>query len=257
VTATAEVASYLDALLETTAVPDFDNALNGLQLENNGTVTKIAACVDFSSRAVSGAIEARADLLLLRHGMFWPGLKPITGVVYARLQALIANNVAVYSSHLPLDRHPIYGNNVLLSKQLGLDPSGEFAWYKGKTIGVTGESDIATADLVEHARQFARRHGGNVITTEYSAERRTRRWATCTGAGASTETLEEIAALGVDTLVVGEGPHHTAVEARETGLVIIYAGHYATETVGVAALAEHIGQKFDMAWTVIDAPTGL
>ena len=79
----------------------------------------------------------------------------------------------------------------------------------------------------------------------------------CTGAGASSQTLEEAAALGVDTLIVGEGPHHTAVDARETGLVIIYAGHYATETLGVTALAEHVGEKFGMDWTFIDAPTGL
>lgn len=95
------------------------------------------------------------------------------------------------------------------------------------------------------------------MATEHAADRRTRRWAMCTGAGASSQTLEEAAALGVDTLIVGEGPHHTAVDARETGLVIIYAGHYATETLGVTALAEHVGEKFGMDWTFIDAPTGL
>jgi dinuclear metal center YbgI/SA1388 family protein len=256
-TSTVEVVSYLDTLLETATIPDFGNALNGLQLQNNGTVSKVAASVDFSSRAVNGAIEAGADLLILHHGMFWPGLKPITGVIFSRLQLLIANNVAVYSSHLPLDRHPVYGNNVLLSKQLGLVPSGEFAWFKDSAIGVSGESDIRTEDLVQSARQFARTHGGDVVATEHSADRRTRRWAMCTGAGASSQTLEEAAALGVDTLVVGEGPHHTAVDAREAGLVIIYAGHYATETLGVTALAEHVGEKFGMDWTFIDAPTGL
>lgn len=256
-TSTAEVVAYLDALLETTSIPDFGNALNGLQLQNNGTVSKVAASVDFSSRAVNGAIDAKADLLILHHGMFWPGLKPITGVAFSRLQSLIANNIAVYSSHLPLDRHPIYGNNVLLSKHLGLLPSGQFAWFKDNAIGVSGESDIGTSELVERARQFARTHGGDVVATEHSTERRTRRWAVCTGSGASTQTLDEASALGVDTLIVGEGPHHTAVDAREAGLVIIYAGHYATETLGVTALAKHVGEKFAMDWTFIDAPTGL
>jgi dinuclear metal center YbgI/SA1388 family protein len=257
VTSTAEVVTYLDALLETASIPDFGNALNGLQLQNNGTVTKVAASVDFSSRAVKGAIEAQADLLILHHGMFWPGLKPITGVAYSRLQSLIANNIAVYSSHLPLDRHPVYGNNVLLSKHLGLVPSGEFAWFKDNAIGVSGESDIGTNELVELARKFARSHGGDVVATEHPVGRRTRRWAICTGSGASSQTLDEASALGVDTLIVGEGPHHTAVDARETGLVIIYAGHYATETLGVAALAEHVGEQFAMDWTFIEAPTGL
>ena len=256
-TSTAEVVSYLDTLLETATIPDFGNALNGLQLQNEGTVSKVAASVDFSSRAVNGAIEAKADLLILHHGMFWAGLKPITGVVFSRLRSLITNNVAVYSSHLPLDRHPVYGNNMLLCKRLGLVPSGEFAWFKDNAIGLSGESDLCTEDLVQSARQFARTHGGDVVATEHSADRRTRRWAMCTGAGASSQTLEEAAALGVDTLIVGEGPHHTAVDARETGLVIIYAGHYATETLGVTALAEHVGEKFGMDWTFIDAPTGL
>lgn len=256
-TSTAEVVTYLDTLLETASIPDFGNALNGLQLQNNGTVSKVAASVDFSSLAVNGAIEANVDLLILHHGMFWPGLKPITGVVFSRLQSLIANNIAVYSSHLPLDRHPIYGNNVLLSKHLGLVPSGEFAWFKDNAIGVSGESDISTHKLVELARTFARSHGGDVVATEYPADRRTMRWAMCTGSGASSQTLEEASVLGIDTLVVGEGPHHTAVDARETGLVIIYAGHYATETLGVTALARHVGERFAMDWTFIDAPTGL
>jgi dinuclear metal center YbgI/SA1388 family protein len=257
VTSTAEVVTYLDAVLETALIPDFGNALNGLQLQNDGTISKVAASVDFSSRAVNGAIAAKADLLILHHGMFWPGLKPITGVAFARLQSLIANNIAVYSSHLPLDRHPVYGNNVLLSKHLGLVPSGEFARFKDIAIGVSGESDISTRDLVELARNFARSHGGDVVATEHAAERRTRRWAMCTGSGASTQTLDEASALGVDTLIVGEGPHHTAVDARESGLVVIYAGHYATETLGVTALAIHVGEKFAMDWTFIDAPTGL
>lgn len=256
-TSTAEVVTYLDTLLETASIPDFGNALNGLQLQNNGTVSKVAASVDFSSLAVNGAIEANVDLLILHHGMFWPGLKPITGVAFSRLQSLIANNIAVYSSHLPLDRHPIYGNNVLLSKHLGLVPSGEFAWFKDNAIGVSGESDISTHKLVELARTFARSHGGDVVATEYPADRRTMRWAMCTGSGASSQTLEEASVLGIDTLVVGEGPHHTAVDARETGLVIIYAGHYATETLGVTALARHVGERFAMDWTFIDAPTGL
>ena len=86
--------------------------------------------------------------------------------------------------------------------------------------------------------------------------RRTRRWALCTGAGASSDTLREAAELGVDTLIVGEGPHHTAVEAGELGIAIIYAGHYATETLGVRALAQHVGERFSVPWTFIPAPTG-
>jgi dinuclear metal center YbgI/SA1388 family protein len=256
-TATREIVRYLDTLLETPAVPDYSNALNGLQLDNSGQVTKVAAAVDFSARVVGRTVDVGANLLVLHHGMFWGGLKPITATAYERLKILIDNDVAVYSSHLPLDRHPTFGNNVLLSRELELAPSGEFAWTRGIAIGVRGESDVATVDLVEKAKTFARTHGGDVITTNVTADQRTRRWAICSGAGASSETLQEAATLEVDTLIVGEGPHHTAVEAQELGITVIYAGHYATETLGVRAIAQHLAEKFSIEWAMIDAPTGL
>jgi dinuclear metal center YbgI/SA1388 family protein len=256
-TSTREIASYLDGLLETDSIPDYSNALNGLQLDNSGKVTKVAAAVDFSSRVVRKVVEEKADLLVLHHGMFWGGLKPLTGTSYDRMKILIENDVAVYSSHLPLDRHPLFGNNMLLSRELGLMPSGDFAWTRGIAIGLSGDSDLPTAELVERARRFARQHGGDVVATEIAAGRRTLRWAMCSGAGASSETLQEAKKLGADTLIVGEGPHHTAVEAEELGITVIYAGHYATETLGVLALATHLGEKFGIESTMVHAPTGL
>jgi putative NIF3 family GTP cyclohydrolase 1 type 2 len=89
-----------------------------------------------------------------------------------------------------------------------------------------------------------------------AADRRTRHWAICTGAGASSETLREAEAANIDTLITGEGPHHTFVEAPERGVVIIYAGHYATETPGVAAVAERIAGELNLPWSFIPAPTG-
>jgi dinuclear metal center YbgI/SA1388 family protein len=254
---TREVVSYLDNLLQTEVVPDFPNAVNGLQLENSGTVSKVAASVDFSSRAVTLAVEEKADLLIVHHGMFWGGVRPITAAAYARMRMLMENDIAVYSSHLPLDRHPEFGNNTLLSRELGLESSGEFAWFKGIAIGLTGESNVPTEELLRRARGFARRHGGDAIATGVAADRLTRKWAMCTGAGASSETLQEASKLGVDTLIVGEGPHHTAIEADELGIAVIYAGHYATETPGVEALARHLAGRFGIGWTMIHVPTGL
>lgn len=254
---TSEIVSYLDTLLETATVPDYSGAVNGLQLANKGDVRKVAASVDFSSRSVSRAVEEKANLLIVHHGMFWGGTRPITGATYTRLRMLVDNDIAVYASHLPLDRHAIFGNNVLLSHELGLLPSGEFAQYKGLSIGVMGEASAATADIVEKSREFARRHGGEVVATPFAPNRQTKRWAICTGAGASAETLQEATDAGVDTLIVGEGPHWTAVEAEELDMVIVYAGHYATETLGVTALAEHVADKYDLDWTMIQAPTGL
>lgn len=252
-----EIAGYTDELLATKTTPDYPTALNGLQFENRSEITGIAAAVDFSTRAIHGAIAARANLLVVHHGMFWDAPSPVSGSSYRRLRLLIENDIAVYSSHLPLDRHPTLGNNVLLAKQLGLEPSAIFAEFEGIFIGVCGQSEIKTAALVERARKFAKNYESEVRTTPLGKNRETKRWAICSGAGASTETLKEARELEIDTLIVGEGPHWTAVYAEENELTIIYAGHYATETLGVRALAEHLGEKYGISSSFISAPTGL
>jgi dinuclear metal center YbgI/SA1388 family protein len=253
----AELARYTDGLLETVSTPDYPNAVNGIQLSNQSPIRKITAAVDFSTRAVEGAIASEGNLLLVHHGMFWGGLEPLTGSHYRRIRMLIDADIAVYASHLPLDRHPTLGNNALLANELGLEPSAPFARFEETFIGLCGESDIETATLVASARQFARVHGGDLRTSSMQAGRRTQKWAICTGAGASAETLREASTMGVDTLIVGEGPHWTAIHAEENDLVIIYAGHYATETLGVSALAKHLGERYDLPWNFVDAPTGL
>lgn len=253
----AEVVGYLDDLLETNGTPDSPNAVNGLQLANSGRVARIAAAVDFSSRSVAAAVRENASFLLVHHGMFWSGLEPLRGLAYDRLKELVANDVAVYSSHLPLDRHERLGNNVLLAAELGLSPSAGFARYQTIDIGVRGEADVDTAELALRAAFFSETHGGALRATPIATGHRTRRWAICTGAGASTETLREAAEQGIDTLIVGEGAHWTAVSAADSGLVILYLGHYATETLGVRALAEHASEKFSIPWVFLEHPTGL
>ncbi len=253
----ATIAGHLDALLGTEVVPDYPGALNGIQVANRGPITRIAVSVDASRRVIEATIRAEANLLVVHHGLFWSGVQPLTGVTYERLRLLFTHDVAVYSSHLPLDAHPRFGNNALLARRLGLEPSGGFARYRTIDVGVRGECDRETIDLVRELDVFARSHGGSVRSTEVAPGRRTRRWGICTGAGASTDTLAEAQSLDLDTLIVGEGPHHTAVAADELGLAIVYAGHYATETVGVRALADYLTTTFDIPSTFIAAPTGL
>jgi dinuclear metal center YbgI/SA1388 family protein len=251
-----DLAAYTDELLDNAGTPDYPNALNGLQLENRSPIRGIAAAVDFSTRAVQGAIESGANFLIVHHGMFWGGLTPFSGAPYRILRMVMENDIAVYSSHLPLDRHPTLGNNVLLAAELGLTPSGLFARFEDIFIGVRGESDIDTISLIKSAQNFAKSYG-EIRTSAIPAGRRTKHWGICTGAGASAETLGEASAAGIDTLIVGEGPHWTAIHAEEHGLAIIYAGHYATETVGVRALAKYLAEKHKLPWSFVSAPTGL
>jgi dinuclear metal center YbgI/SA1388 family protein len=252
-----EIASHLDELLHTAEIPDYSNALNGIQVETDAEITRVAAAVDARERTIASAIEVGANLLIVHHGMFWGGLQPLRGPNLRRVRSIITSKLALYSSHLPLDAHPDLGNNVLLARELGLTPSSGFARYKTIDIGVAGESDIPTAQLIERADAIARQHGGSARYTTNDGSRITRRWAICTGAGASRDTLDEAAARGSDTLIVGEGPHWTAVDAEELGITVIYAGHYATETLGVRALAEYVSHRYGIPWTFIEAPTTL
>ncbi|MEO8333340.1 MAG: Nif3-like dinuclear metal center hexameric protein [bacterium] len=253
----AEIAAYLDTTLRTADVPDYPGALNGIQVEHTGPVHRVAVAVDASLQTIQGTIDAGANLLIVHHGLFWAGAQPLRGRVYDRFRRLIANDVAVYGSHLPLDLHPTLGNNALLARALGLDPLEGFARFQSITVGVMGNADIATATLVERAAEIARSDGGSLVTVGLTPGRRTRRWAICTGAGASSDTLREAAAAGVDTLIVGEGAHHTGVEAPELGIAVLYAGHYATETFGVRALGAELERQFNLPWTFVAAPTGL
>ncbi len=251
------IVPWLDDLLQTDVTPDFDGARNGLQVEHAGPVRRIAAAVDASLRTVEAAVADGANLLLVHHGLFWSGAQPIRGALHRKLSLLLSHDIAVYSSHLPLDRHPTFGNNVLLAAALGLTPTSTWLAYKGTPIGVVATAEVATDELVARATAFAHVHAHHVVVSPYASHRMSRRIAICSGAGASSDSLREVRALGADTLIVGEGPHHTAIEADESDVVIIYAGHYATETLGVQALAQQLSERWRVPWSFLPAPTGL
>jgi len=253
----AALVHHLDTLLRTTEIPDYPGALNGVQVEHAGPVRRAAVAVDASLRTIQGAIDAGANLLIVHHGLFWSGVQPLRGRYYERIRRLLAHDVAVYSSHLPLDLHPTLGNNALLAAALGLEPAEGFARYQAIEVGVAGTSNVETTTLADRMRAIAEREGGSLVAVGVTPGRRTSRWGICTGAGASSDTLREASARGIDTLIVGEGPQHTAVEAMDLGIAVLYGGHYATETFGVRALGAELERTFGIPWSFIAAPTGL
>jgi dinuclear metal center YbgI/SA1388 family protein len=252
-----EVAGFLDSVLRTAEIPDFTGALNGIQVETGADIRRLMAAVDAREVTIEAAHAAGAQLLIVHHGLFWGGAQPLRGAAYRRMRRLLREDIGVYSSHLPLDAHPQFGNNPLLAREFGLSPTEGFARYETIDIGVAGRAEIPTQTLITRATEFARKYGGTVRHTAAAAGRMTRHWAICTGAGAGADTLRESRERGIDTLIVGEGPHWSAVDAEEQGLVVIYAGHYATEVLGVRAIAEHAARHFGIEWSFADAPTGL
>jgi len=247
----AVLVSYLDRYLRISEVADAPNALNGLQVANGGTISRIAAAVDLCAATVQMAAQQRADLLLVHHGLFWGGLEPLTGRAYRRVAGLIEHKIALYSAHLPLDVHPEVGNNAVLARQLGVARRGEFGEEYGMRIGVWGEVDVPRAAL---AQRLADVVGGRPRLMAFGPER-VQRVGIVTGAAGSM--IGQAAALGLDTYITGEGAHHTFFDAEELGLNVFYAGHYATETFGVKALAERLCAEFDLPWAFLDHPTDL
>ena len=245
------IAGYCDRILRTEKIGDYDGAVNGLQAGNSGSVTRIAAAVDASLATVKLAIAARADLLFVHHGLFWSPAHPWTGKKYELLRLLVENNLAVYSSHLPLDAHPRLGNNAQLCAALGLKNLRPFFVSHGQPIGFQSRAKISRAELaakLAHATGAKPRiiPGGPKICR-------------CIGVvtGGAGDGLKLAADEGVDTFITGEGPHWTYALAEELGINVFYGGHYATETFGVKALAAELSKKFKVPWGFLDHPTGL
>lgn len=245
------VVSYLDRYLLTDQVADWENALNGLQVENSGSVSGIAAAVDACQFTIDKAAEQASDLLLVHHGLFWSGLEPVAGRHGRRLRSLFASDMAVYASHLPLDMHPEVGNNVVLAKMIGLV---EYQWFgdvRGQALGVAGKLDVSVDELTSTL--------GNVLGVTPHVIRAGASTAGVVGVatGGGGAYVKQALEAGVQTYVTGEGLHHSHFDAEEWGVNLIYAGHYATETVGVQALAQHVSSRFGIPWHFIDHPTGL
>jgi dinuclear metal center YbgI/SA1388 family protein len=249
-----EIAEYLDTYLQVRELPDETNAVNGLQVENRGMVERIVAAVDASLDTIAGAAPEGAEngtLLLVHHGLFWDGNVPLTGRRFRRIRALLDRNTALYSAHIPLDLHPEVGNNMVLAKRLDVALEGWFGEYRGQRLGVYGELAVPREELV-------RRIEGQLTATARlipGGPATTNRVGIVTGSGGGY--IAQARAAGIDTLVTGEGAHHTYFDAMEFGVNVIYAGHYATEQVGVQALAQHLGLRFELPWEFHRHPTGM
>src|SRR5258706_2864965 len=211
---------YLDDYLQVRDSRDAPDALNGLQVSNRGEVTRVAAAVDLCHANVQLAAKQGANLLLVHHGLFWGGLRPLAGTMYRRVASLLEHDIAVYASHLPLDRHPDVGNNALLARSLGVAVRGEFGESDGQTIGVWGQLDLARGAFAD---RLANVLGAPARALAFGPNQ-VRRVGIITGAGGSL--IPQAAAAGLDTYVTGEGAHWTYFDAEELHLNVFYGGPY-------------------------------
>jgi dinuclear metal center YbgI/SA1388 family protein len=246
-----DAVNYLNDLLRVDATGDFPQALNGLQVESSGSISRIGAAVDATEAVIKEAAEAQIDFLIVHHGLFWNGTQRITGAQYRKIRLMMEADMAVYSVHLPLDIHPQVGNNALLAAAIGLENGVPFFETSGQPVGLRFNAEVNREVLRDHLERAV----GGPVHLAPGGPNLARRIGIVTG-GAGGD-IAKAAAAGIDTFITGEGPHWSYTAAEELRVNLFYAGHYATETFGVKALAELIARKFALPWQFIDHPTGL
>ena len=247
-----EIVEFLDAELHLRDIPDYSAAHNGLQLANNGEVTKVVSAVDASLPVIRKAINCGADLLVVHHGLFWQGVQKLVGAQYEKFSEAIQANLAIYSAHIPLDVHPTMGNNALLAAALGMDEAHAYFDWKGIKLGLRQEMDADFDELLERLESVL---GSDVHACRGRKEPKVGVVGVITG-GAGSE-VAAMAEAGIDTFITGEGPHWSYPLAEELGVNLIYAGHYATETFGVKAISKEVGGRWEVPNEFVDHPTGL
>lgn len=246
-----ELVEFLDRELKVSEIADYPGAMNGLQLANEGRVDRVVAAVDASLPVIEAVAAGGPGLLIVHHGMFWQGAQPVTGAFYRKLRVAMDAGLAIYSSHLPLDVHPEWGNNALLAGALGVvDPRPDIE-IKGSRIGLSGRWQGSREELKARLEEVL---GGHVHLCPAGPEQISR-VAIITG-GAGSE-IAKIAKTGVDAFITGEGPHWSYCLAEELGVNLFYGGHYATETFGVQRVAKILGERFGLPWSLHEHPSGL
>jgi dinuclear metal center YbgI/SA1388 family protein len=249
----SEFVDRLDERLRTDDYADLDASANGLQVgHRRGEIERVALAVDAAEATIHEAVECDADALLVHHGLAWDGFDRLTDLDYDRIEPLVRNDVALYVSHLPLDGHQKLGNGAGVADVLGLVEREPFGAYGPEVVGTQGTATdpYAVDDLTA------------LLDRELDTETQVLGFGPdeiedvgiVTGSG--VDWIEEAAEAGLDALVTGEGKQAAYHEARDRGMNVFLAGHYATETFGVRALGDLL-EEWGVETTFVEHPTGL
>jgi len=248
---TIELIAYLNEYLHLSEHEDRSN--NGLQVEGASSVTKIAFAVDACQAAFEAARDAGAQLLITHHGLFWSEVKLLTGPHFKRIKTLFDANVGLYGVHLPLDAHPEVGNNVELCRMIGLVDIQPWGTYKGHAAGFGGTLPRPMT-LNNLAAKIDAALGVNSRVLAFGPQVVDR---VAVSSGGASFLIPQVVAAGFNTYFSGETSHSYYHDAKDYGLNVIYSGHYATETVGLKALARHLETQFGLQTVFLDLPTGM
>ena len=245
-TTAKKITEFLNEELDINVIED--SSCNGLQVENEGEITKIGFAVDACLESFEKATQSGCQMLIVHHGMIWDGLKSIRRDTYKRIKHLINNNLALYAMHLPLDMHNKYGNNVELAKILNLENIKAFGYHNKKAIGFMGETSTTLEDIKNKLKE----KGMKTDSLDFGPNE-IKKVAVVSGGG-SKESYQAIA-VGVDLYITGEPVHYLYHLAKENKINIIFGGHYETEVWGVKALMPLLKEKFNVEVEFIDVPT--
>ncbi|WP_424000156.1 Nif3-like dinuclear metal center hexameric protein [Haloarcula salina] len=251
-----DIASRLDDRLDIDAYADIDASPNGLQVgPASQPVDHVAVAVDAAVETIDRAAEAGADLLVTHHGIVWGGMERVTGSHYRRVAPLIDDDLALYVAHLPLDGHQTLGNAAGVADLLDLGNRAPFGSMGGEHIGQRGTlAEPTTVSELASSLEGKLDTGGEHVQVLDFGPSTVEDVAIVTGSG--VDWLQEAAETGADVLVTGEGKQQAYHEAREAGVHVVLAGHYATETFGVQSLRETVAD-WGLETTYVDCPTGL
>lgn len=237
--------AWLNEYLQTSTIPDA--SLNGLQVEGNQTIHKIGAAVDAAQQTFDTAKQAGVNFLLVHHGLFWGKPFAIVGHQKQRLEALFSGSINLYCAHLPLDAHPEVGNNAVIARELGLQD------LEPLEVGCIG--NLLEPKTVQAVNERVQYLTGTSSLLHAHGPKMVQRIGIVSGGAA--KMLAAAKARGADLFITGEPEQPAFHEGLELGLNVIYAGHYASETFGVKALAAKIEQVFGLPWVFLDHPTGI
>jgi dinuclear metal center YbgI/SA1388 family protein len=249
----ADLIAEADRLLEPERFDDY--CLNGVQVPGADTVELVVTGVSAHAELFELAAGEGAQLVLVHHGLFWrPGVIRVDPPLKRRLQLLFDAGITLAAYHLPLDAHPDIGNNALIARALDALAIEPFALHRGRPIGCIAElpgGGLTPAELLTRAHALTSREP---LLFDTGPER-IERLAIVSGAGA--EYLDEAAQVGAHALLTGEAPERAPAQARELGLHLLAAGHYATETFGIRRLGEQLAERFGVEHSFLDVPNPL